>query len=883
MFRPSVFLIFALITYKAVFAQQVLPYKNPALSIDARVKDLLNRMTPEEKFWQLYMIPGDLDHATAEQYRHGLFGFQVSASSKAKGEAQQLLTYNTRETAAALAKKINAIQKYFVERTRLGIPIIAFDESLHGLVREGATSFPQSIALAATFDTTLMRKVSHAIALETKARGIRQILSPVINIASDVRWGRVEETYGEDPMLTAAMAVAYVSSFEKMNIITTPKHLIANVGDGGRDSYPIHLNERFLEEIHFPPFKACFESGGSRSVMTSYNSYDGIACSANDWILNQKLKREWGFKGFVISDANATGGTVVLHNTAANFPEASRQAITGGLDVIFQTEYEHHNLFASSLLDESRDKARIDDAVSRVLRAKFQLGLFEHPYVSENVTQLVDIDAHKQLARKAALESIVLLKNESKTLPFQKTISTVAVFGQDAAEARLGGYSGPGNKKISILDGLRERTGIKVLYAEGCKRMREAWTIVPSAVLSNENGAGLKAEYFNNIDLQGKPAVVKNVDEINFLWTLSSPDPVIVNDFYSARWTGKIKSPMAGRFKIGLEGNDGFRLYINDVLLIDNWKKQTYSTILKEFNFEKDKTYSIRVEFFESVGNAHLKLIWNAMIDNGWEKSLDEAVKTAANADVAVVVAGIHEGEFQDRAMLSLPGHQEELIRRIAATDKPVVVVLVGGSAITMSSWMNQVNSIVDVWYPGEEGGRAVADVLFGNYNPAGRLPITFPVHEAQLPLVYNHKPTGRGDDYHNLSGLPLFPFGYGLSYTTFGYSDLTFSKKRIPAGGSVTVSYQVKNTGAVAGDEVCQLYVKDKLASVARPVLELKAFQRIRLEPGESKQVTMVIMPEMLQMINREMKEVVEPGDFKIMIGSSSMDIRLMDILTVE
>ena len=277
------------------FPQTLLPYKNPALPVEERVKDLLSRMTPEEKFWQLFMIPGDLDQGDSLQYKNGIFGFQVSAA--AKGDAAgQLLNYGTAENAVSLAKKINAIQKYFVERTRLGIPIIAFDEALHGLVRGGATTFPQSIALAATFDTSLMHQVAGAIATEAKARGIRQILSPVINIAGDVRWGRVEETYGEDPFLTSGMAVSFVSAFEKMGIITTPKHFIANVGDGGRDSYPIHFNERLLDEIYFPPFEACFREGGSRSVMTAYNSLDGIACSANSWLLQKKLKATGGLQ-----------------------------------------------------------------------------------------------------------------------------------------------------------------------------------------------------------------------------------------------------------------------------------------------------------------------------------------------------------------------------------------------------------------------------------------------------------------------------------------------------------------------------------------------------------------------------------------------------------
>jgi beta-glucosidase len=364
---------------------------------------------------------------------------------------------------------------------------------------------------------------------------------------------------------------------------------------------------------------------------------------------------------------------------------------------------------------------------------------------------------------------------------------------------------------------------------------------------------------------------------------LSSPDRSLPSDFYSARWTGKIKAPVNGNVKIGLDGNDGFRLFLNNKLVIDNWKKQTYSTILTDFQFEKDKYYDIKMEFFEPVGNARLKLIWNVGVQNDWDKKIEAAVATAKQADVVVVVVGIHEGEFQDRAMLSLPGHQEEMIKKIAATGKQVAVVLVGGSAITMNSWADKVPSILDVWYPGEEGGRAVAQVLFGDYNPAGRLPVTFPVHEAQLPLVYNHKPTGRGDDYYNLTGLPLFPFGYGLSYTNFEYSDLTFEKKEILKEESGTVKCTVKNVGKVAGDEVVQLYIRDMLASVARPVMELKGFQRIHLAPGESKVVSFQIEPSMLKMLNEKMQEVIEPGDFRIMIGASSRDIRLKGILIIK
>lgn len=874
------------ITGTCLDAQPLPDYKNKNLPVITRINDLLTRMTPEEKFWQLFMIPGDLDNVDISQYKNGLFGFQVSAGNK--GDAGgQMLQYNTGESAVALAKKINAIQKYFTENTRLGIPIIPFDEALHGLVRDGATVFPQAIALAATWDTVLVHKVADAIANETKQRGIRQILSPVVNIASDVRWGRTEETYGEDPFLSSAMGVAFVSAFEKKGIITTPKHFIANVGDGGRDSYPIHTNERLLEEIYFPPFKACIEEGGSRSLMTAYNSLDGVASSSNNWLLTEKLKKQWGFNGFVISDANAVGGEVVLHNTAKDYAESGLHAINGGLDVIFQTAYKHHELFIRPFLDGSIDSTRINDAVARVLKAKFELGLFENPYVSEEIKT---DKTHKLIAKKAALESFVLLKNtrlpgqENNTLPFSKTIRSIAVIGTDAVEARLGGYSGPGNNKVSILDGLKQRAGknIKVLYAPGCGRSAEDFVIVPSACLQTNNAEGLQAAYYNNITLSGEPLLKRTDKNIDFRWTLSGPANGLDAGFYSVCWTGKLISPITGKYKIGLEGNDGYRLYINNKLIIDNWQKISYRRLLADYLFEKGRQYDIKVEFYEPKGNATIKLIWNIGAGNGWQKKISDAVAAAKQADIAVITAGITEGEFQDRALLSLPGHQEELINAVAAAGKPVVVLLVGGSAVTMSNWMDKVHAIGAVWYPGEEGGHAIADILFGDYNPAGRLPITFPVHEGQLPLVYNHKPTGRGDDYNNLSGLPLFPFGYGLSYTSFEYSDMKLGKNNISTSESVNLSFTLKNSGTRDGEEVVQLYIRDMLSSVARPVTELKGFQRIHLKAGEAKLVSFEIAPGMLSMPDKNLNRVVEPGEFKIMIGTSASEIRLKETLRV-
>jgi beta-glucosidase len=866
------------------------PYKNPDLSVDERVDDLIRRMTPEEKFWQLFMIPGDLGDEK-EKFKNGIFGFQVNTAGQNANAAGQMLNYA--ETCGALesAEKINGLQQFFMEETRLGIPIIPFDEALHGLVRQDATAFPQAIALAATWDIELMHRVADAIASECRSRGIRQVLTPVVNIASDVRWGRTEETYGEDPFLVSEMAVAFVSAFEKAGIITTPKHFVANVGDGGRDSYPIHLNERLMREIHFPPFEACFKCGGSRSVMTSYNSYNGTPCTANHWLLIQLLKSQWGFGGFVISDAGGTGGANVLHFTAADYPDAAVKSLLGGLDVIFQTSYDHHTLFIQPFLDGTIDEAVIDQAVSRVLKVKFELGLFENPYIDPaGAARLNGHPEHRELAKQAARASTVLLKNKNHTLPLSCDIRSIAVIGPDADEVRLGGYSGPGNQKVSVLEGIQKvaGSGITVNYSPGCSRQTIAFAAIPAGVLSHEAEGkrvkGLKGEYFGNIQFQGTPAFTRVDEKIQFQWTLFSPDPQKLDyDFYSVRWSGKLTAPESGTFKIGIDGNDGYRIYLDGDLILDNWVKRTKQAVLTDFYFEKGREYDLLIEYYEPTGNAWFSLVWDVGIVDEQPEGIELAVAMAQKSDVAVVVAGIEEGEFQDRAFLGLPGRQEELINKIAATGKPVVVVLIGGSSITMNNWMENAGAILHAWYPGEEGGNAVAEILFGDINPAGRLPVTFPVFEGQLPLVYNHKPTGRGDDYMNLTGQPLFPFGFGLSYTNFEYSDLHLEHDQIGRDDSTRVSIRITNTGEMAGDEVVQLYLRDELASVARPVTELKGFERIFLHPGESRIISFLIHPEILSMVNAEMIKVVEPGDFRIMIGASSKDIRQRIILTVR
>ncbi|KXH85025.1 beta-glucosidase [Chryseobacterium kwangjuense] len=870
-----------------LFAQKEKPlYKDPKQPVEARVQDLLKRMTPEEKFWQCFMIPGDLDHVPKAQYKHGIFGLQVSAANHGGGAAGQLLTYNAGEDAEMLAKKINAIQKYFIEESRLGIPIIPFDEALHGLMREGATAFPQAIGLAATFNPELMKQVSSAIAKESRLRGIRQILTPVVNLASDVRWGRTEETYGEDPFLTSVMGVSFVTSFENMGIITTPKHFLANVGEGGRDSYPVHWSRRYLEETHLIPFHKAFTSGKSRSVMTSYNLLDGRPSTANHWLLTEKLKKDWNFKGFVISDASAVGGANVLHFTAKDYDDASAQAMNAGLDVIFQTEYKHYSLFIPPFLDGRISKERIDDAVARVLRAKFELGLFENPYVSNREIKELKKINHKPLAEKSALESIVLLQNQKETLPVSVHAKKIAVIGTDAFDARLGGYSGPGNHKVSILEGIKSFTkdkNIEVLYAKGITWDLKHFKTVPAGLLSFENNKGLKGQYFSNPELKGTAAFERHDEQINFKWTLYSPDPEKLQpDHYSIRWTGKLSAPDTGKYQFGLRGNDGFRLYLDGKLIIDQWEKSGYSTKTAAIDFVKNRKYDIVIEFCESRGEGNIDLIWNYGIDN-YQKDFDDALKTAEKADHIIITAGIHEGEFQDRSSLALPGNQEQFIHEVSKLNKPVTVILIGGSAIKTTTWKDKAGAILDAWYPGEEGGNAVAKILFGAENPSGKLPVTFPAEEGQLPLTYNHHPTGRGNDYYDLSGEPLYPFGFGLSYTTFELSDLHLSKMKYSENDTIIADVKIKNTGTKAGSEVVQLYVKDILASVARPIIELKGFQKIYLNPGESRQVTIQVPVRDLQFLDGDMKWTVEKGTYRIMVGNSSKNLPLKQNIEIE
>jgi beta-glucosidase len=842
----------------AVSAQA--PYKNPSLPVSARVQDLLGRMTVEEKFWQLYMINGAIGDS-GTNYANGVFGLQFRGT----------------RTASEDAVATNRMQRFLRDSTRLGVPMIPFEEAVHGLMRNGSAIYPAAIGLAASFDTALMARVAGAMSREARARGIRQVLSPVINLANDARWGRVEETYGEDPYLTSAMGRAFVREFERNGVIATPKHFVANVGDGGRDSYPIDVSKRALEELHFPPFRSAIQDAGARSIMMSYNSIDGSPASQNAALMRGTLKRDWAFKGFIISDQSAVGGATVLHHTEGSTATATQHAMNAGLDVIFQSTWAQHRPYLDAFTRGLVPRDVMDSAVARVLRAKFELGLFENPYVSaDSAREFDDIVRNRPLAREASRASIVLLRNTG-ALPLRNA-GSVSVIGADALDARLGGYTMDDAKgSISLVAAVTERLGVaRVRFSPGVSRTWSPLSVVPASSFDSLTG-----EYFANNRLEGTPAFTRRDPNIDFRWTLNSPGRGLAFDWYSVRWTGRLKLP-ANAQRLFVEGNDGYRLWLDGKLAIDNWRKESFRTTPSSIAVDPRQWHDIRLEYFESTGNVRLRLMWAGAGDADLERNR-AAELVAKEGDAIIVAAGIEEGEFRDRSSLSLPGSQERLILSAAATGKPVVVVLYGGSAITMSRWIDKVAAVVQVWYPGQEGGRAVADVLYGDANPAGRLPITFPMSEGQLPLTYNHKPTGRGDDYVDGTGMALFPFGFGLSYTTFDYSALRITPDTMTAATSATISFRVKNTGAIAGDEVPQLYVRDVLASVSRPIMELKGFTRIRLAPGEEREVRFVLKGDDLRMLDETMRWVTEPGLVRVLVGASSKDIRLRGDLTIR
>lgn len=758
--------------------EDLLDYKNPKLPIAERVADLLGRMTIQEKVAQMLCIWGQKKAILFDE------GGKLNLSNLGHhlengiGQIGRLSDTGQGQNAVEMAELANALQKYFVEETRLGIPVIFHEECLHGLAGKDATSYPQPIGLASTFDPDLVQTIYTAIAGDARSRGVHQALTPVVDVARDPRWGRVEETFGEDPYLVAQMGIAAVKGFQgdgkfrdKKKVIATLKHFAAHgQPESGTNCAPVDVSERLLRDTFLYTFKEVIEKANAMSVMPSYNEIDGVPSHANKWLLRNVLRDEWGFEGFVVSDYYAitelnVRAEAISHSVARDKKEAALRAVEAGVNIELP-DPDCYPLLDQLVRDGKLDESLIDGLVATLLKYKFQLGLFEDPYVDPNLVQNKRrLEEERNLALRAAHETITLLKNDGGLLPLEvKKNGTIAVIGPNADRVMLGGYSGTPKYYTTVLQGIKERVkdNVNILYSEGCKiTVGGSW----------------------------------NDDTVTF------SDP------------------------------------------------------------EEDR------------------------------KSIASAVATARKADVVVLAVGGNEQTSRegwskvhlgDRASLDLIGMQNELVKAIVETGKPVVVLLFNGRPNSINYIQAHVPAILECWYLGQETGGAVADVLFGDHNPGGKLPISFPRSAGHIPCYYNYKPSARrgylGDDIS-----PLYPFGFGLSYTTFSFTNLRLEKSRIGIGESTRVLVDVKNTGQRTGEEVVQLYIRDVFSSVTRPVKELKGFIRISLKAGEQKTIALPISPEHLSFTDITMKRTVEAGDFEIMVGNSSRDSDLRKlILTV-
>jgi len=841
-------------------------YKDAKAPIEKRVADLLKRMTIDEKLAQLNFY----DDTTQMKNGCGFFGFM-----------------NNSLVPRQAAEQYNAFQKFLLTKTKLGIPAFRTGESLFTYMGNGATSFPQSIGMAATWDTTCMRLMADALSEEVKSRGIREVFAPVVNIARDSRWGRTGETYGEDPFLTSAFGVAYCKVYEGKGILTMVKHFAANMGLDGKFASPVHFSERLMREIYFPAFKACFQRGGSKSVMMAYNTFDGVPCTMNKWMMTDIIKNEWKFDGIIGSD----GGGIDIAQEAFGL-DTSRsnlvaRAMNAGCDYALSGYEFYFDAMKIALKEGKVKESQIDEAVRRVLRQKFAKGLFETPYADPDYAEKINNSKeHRQLALELSKKSIVLLKNQNHTLPFSKNAKKILVTGALGDKRLINHYGGWGREEVSVLQGIKNLLPeAQVVYRQGAG---VGFTYLPAMdkkyFFHDENGqrkSGLKAEYFKTKKCEGVPEITRIDANIDFNWGGGSPEAGFNPDAFSVRWTGKFKAPYSGRYIFNAHADDQLSVYIDGKLIVDMTQgtRNAFFVQTGQITLEKDKEYEIKAEFDENGGAAFATLGWD--VDRF--SLIPAALAEAKNSDAIVVVVGMRDDENADRASLDLDDAQEKLILELAATGKPIAVVIQSGTVITMYNWVEHTPAILMAWYPGCEGGNAIAQTLFGDNNPGGKLPITFPRVTGQVPLNYNHLPWKPNDSYIGYGNDPQFEFGFGLSYTTFEFSNMKLSKEKISAKDSVIVSVDVKNTGSLAGDQVVQLYIHDELASVSRPVKELKGFQRISLNAGETKTVKIQIIPEDLQMLNEAMKYVIEPGDFKIMIGASSADIKFEMMLKVE
>jgi beta-glucosidase len=805
-----------------------------------------------------------------------------------------------------LAEKISQMVYDAPAIERLGIPEYNWwNECLHGVGRAGlATVFPQAIGLTATWNTDLVGQIAGAISDEARAKhheairqGVRQIYtgltfwSPNINIFRDPRWGRGQETYGEDPYLTSRMGVAFVEGLQGddptyLKLVACAKHFAVHSGpESDRHHFDAQVGERDLRETYLPAFEACVKEAGVQSIMGAYNRTNGEPCCASPALLETILRQEWGFQGHVVSDCWAIIDIYAHHEVARTAAEAAALAVRAGCDLNCGSSYPAlREAVEMGLIDE----ATIDESVKRLFTARFQLGMFDPPHMvpyAQIPYSIVNCSEHRALALRAARESLVLLKNDGNLLPLSKEMGAIAVIGPNADDARvlLGNYNGTPAGAATVLEGIRSGVSpsTKVYAAQGCAIAEGVppLCVIPSTHLRpTEDCAdrkGLLGAYYDNVQFEGVPALTRLDPAVDFTWRDSTPLTGRMSDSFAACWTGYLIPPVTGTYTVGVSGLSDYSLYVGGERVAEFQGIHHPIARTQEIDLMAGRPYKLQLTYVNHSSDPQVQLLWHVP---GTDYS-SEAVTAAEAADVVIMVMGISpalEGEEMpveiegfhggDRTDIALPSPQKELLRRIHALGKPIVLVLMNGSALAVN-WANEhVAAILEAWYPGQAGGRAIADALFGDYNPGGRLPITFYQSVGDLPPFDDYSMDGR--TYRYFRGEPLFPFGYGLSYTPFEYSRLQIGEGVIRSDETVTIGVDVKNAGARSGDEVVQLYLRDCDSTTPVPVHQLQGFERVHLAPGETKRVIFTLTPRQYSLIDDRGRRVIEPGDFLVAVG---------------
>lgn len=852
-------------------------YQNPNCTIDQRVQDLLSRMTLEEKVLQ-----------TDQYFSHDFTlrdenGVVTSVDMEKLHEALKGKSVGSIQLRGMTAAKANQIQRYAMERTRLGIPFLFSEEALHGLMNRDATCFPQQLGLVATFNPALGKAMGRAIATEARANGIHETYSPVMDLIRDPRYGRTEESYGEDVHLCACFARETVKGLQGESlsapdaVAAEPKHYVGYGNPvGGLNCAPSTMGRHDVFAACLPVFEAAYVDGGAVNAMCSYNAIDGVPVSMDRELLTDVLRGQFGMEGFVRTDLTAVSRLYDWHFITPSKKEAIRLGLEAGVDL--QLYDFPHQVWQDSIIQLVQDgelsKETLDQACARVLRVKFMLGLFDQPYTDESRADIfINCQAHKDTALQIARESMCLLKNDNQLLPLKKDMKNIAVLGPAAAQPSLGDYTAnpDPNRMVSLLDGVRAMVSPKtnIVYQRGCSFLGD--TITPfhkGMLLSDEGNAGLTARYYNNLTFEGAPVAIREDLSINFNWIYANPHPGVEANNFSVVWTGYVAMENSFQGCIGLSSQDSMRLYVDGALLVDGFGEGNSADKMVDFLFEAGKRYAIRIEYISDMRGARVIFGYNS-----GKEDYTNAIKAAKEADVAIVCLGDNEetsGENFDRVDLHLPGCQLEFLKTMYATGTPIVLVMQSGRPVTACWEQEHIPAILEAWFPGEMGGQAIGEILFGDQSPSGRLPITFPRAVGQIPCHYSRLPGG-GKRYVEMDWLPLYPFGYGLSYTTFAYSALTLSKAQISPGETITISLNVTNTGNRQGIAVPQVYLRDCFSSTVKPRKELAGFQKISLQPGETKRVDIPLDKRMLRTLGQDFIWRTEPGEFLVMVGDNA------------